>query len=117
MTTKRWWISWYESVDAAGDFRPRMWPLTHGIVEYWCTGTAWRHSKDGGTAEMAATLCAVVDAEDAHSAKEAISAQGWTPTALTEEEGAWRFCSERPSGWMPSEDRFPYRDEDKETSK
>lgn len=93
MVVKRWWVSWYEPMDASGDYRPQTWPLPPSIPHYWCSGQTF----DGD----AATLCAVVDADTEEAAKDEVR-KLWKPAG-------WRFCNEKAPGWMPASDRFPVK--------
>lgn len=79
-------------MDETGDYRPREWPLAHGIAHYWCSGSGF----------SSVNLCAVIDAEDEDHVREAVSAQGWSPAA-------WRFVKPKDADWVPPSDRFPPR--------
>lgn len=90
---RRWWISWYEPLGEHGDYRPLTWPLPPEVPAFWCSGYAGAHP------DLQATLCAVVDAKTESMARAAVR-KLWKPAE-------WRFCEERPDGWMPPADRFP----------
>jgi len=87
---KRFWVSWYEP---DGDFRPVYDPKKESEPFdhlYWCSGLnseAW-------------IMCAVVDAASEKEAKKAV--RKYWPTV-----DGWRFCEEKPQGWMPDAGRFP----------
>ena len=90
---KRFWMSWYQPGD---DRRPvydpkvESEPLDH---RYWKSG---ERGSDG-----AATVCAVVDAENEKSAKAAVN-RYWPEAA------EWRFIEEKTLDFMPG-DRFPMK--------
>lgn len=85
----RYWLSWYEADE---DFRPIE---VEGAPSWWCTGE---------TCDEPArfTICAVVDAESEHAAKQFID-RYW-PGALAAE---WRFCELKATDWQPDSGRFP----------
>ena len=82
---KRWWISWHQPTE---DYRPLRYPPHNPVMGWWCSGHA-----------DVAILCAVVLAEDETEARANIIAE-WP------EAERWRFCEEKPDGWVPG-DRFP----------
>jgi hypothetical protein len=82
----RWWISWE---DNGVDSRPFKLPLPAEIASWWCTGYGVDYS----------TVCAVVDAGSDAEAKIVVK-KFW-------DVRDWRFCSQKPNGWMPDPGRFP----------
>ena len=89
---KRFWISWYQPTE---DYRPLADPPNAAVLGWWCSG--YRCSDE------AATLCALVAAEDERRAEAAVKVD-WP------EAEEWRFCEERADDWRPT-DRFPIESE------
>lgn len=87
---KRWWISWHQPTE---DYRPLRYPPHNPVMGWWCSGC---------DENDIATLCAVVLADDEDEARANIIAE-WP------EAERWRFCEEKPDGWVLS-DRFPVKD-------
>lgn len=91
MPIKRFWISWYQPTD---DWRPVYDPAMESEPfghRYWCSGQR--------CGDDAWTVCAIVEASDAHTARCAV--QKYWPEAFE-----WRFCEEKAMDWTPG-DRFP----------
>ena len=84
------WISWLQPTE---DYRPLTYPPNKEILGWWCSGYT----------DEAATLCALVQAEDEQAAKAEVIKE-WP------EAERWRFCERRetkdlgdrfkPTGWM-----------------
>lgn len=87
----RFWCSWYQPGE---DYRPITYPPPPNILGWW---------KSGETDE-AATLCAVVEADNAVQAIGHIrNAKAWP------EANDFRFADRAEDGWIPG-DRFPLSD-------
>lgn len=82
------WISWHQPTE---DYRPLRYPPNEAVLGWWCSGQA----------DQGATLCAMVEAENANRA-EAVVLADWP-----EAEG-WRFCE--PKTDLTLSDRFPLSD-------
>ena len=90
---KRFWISWTQLSE---DYRPLQDPpQPDNIKGWWCSGQ--------GIAGDYFVLCAVVDAKDERQAERIIK-KAWDSNG--EEVGEFRFVTEKPLNWLPS-DRFP----------
>jgi len=87
----RFWLSWEEP---SKDYRPLNFPPNAAVLGWWCSGC---------TAEEAATLCALVEADNESAAKAAIDAD-WPA-----KERVWRFIDAVAIDYLPS-DRFPPSD-------
>lgn len=89
-TVANYWISFIQPTE---DYRPMTHPPNEQILGWWCSG----YDSDDNP-----VLCALVRASSDLAAKLAI-AKDW-PEAM-----GWRFCNEKPDGWLPG-DRFPLAD-------
>ena len=88
----RYWVTWVQPLNEAGDYRPSEWPLPAAIPGYWLLG----RQRGGRVA-----LCAVVDAASAAAARREVH-RLWTP------EGGRVEVDEKPSGWRPDARRFAW---------
>lgn len=91
---KRFWISWYQPSE---DYRPLTYPPNAAVIGWWRTGDA--ETMSGITAY---SLVALIEARSARAARSSVR-KDWPEAAC------WRFCDEKPSGWLPN-DRFPLSD-------
>jgi hypothetical protein len=88
----RYWVSWYQPTD---DFRPVVFPPTHGILGWWCSGY---------DSDDTPILVALVEAEDEEMAEDALI-RNWPETEGIE----FRFFDQKESDYLPG-DRFPLPD-------